>query len=247
MIRFASNAEVYIMGFFLRRFFYHPDSWQIEKSFEEDKRGDFEQRRRPRAMTDVDSSKQKELTQEQMAFLERRRKLRREDRAKAMEEAQLRHEPVDLFNSQPPLGFFVTDPDTAGRDSPSPPRLEVWEACKRRDLKILSRLPPRNFLEEMALMTERGVLWQFPVDNEQGVDEAQMEPFHEHVFLERHLEPWCPGRGPLRHFMELVCVALSKNPHITAGKKVETILWYRDYFEKPEHNDILRVSGAYSA
>ena len=71
-----------------------------------------------------------------------------------------------------------------------------------------------------------------------------MEPFHAHVFLDHHLEPWCPKKGPIRHFMELVCVGLSKNPYISVEKKIEHISWYKDYFEKPEHNEILQVSGA---
>ena len=71
-----------------------------------------------------------------------------------------------------------------------------------------------------------------------------MEPFHAHVFLEHHLEPWCPKRGPIRHFMELVCVGLSKNPYISAEKKLDHINWYKDYFEQPDHSEILRLSGA---
>ena len=43
--------------------------------------------------------------------------------------------------------------------------------------------------------------------------------------------------------MELVCVGLSKNPYISVEKKLEHINWFKDYFELPEHNEILRVSG----
>ena len=71
-----------------------------------------------------------------------------------------------------------------------------------------------------------------------------MEQFHAHVFLEHHLEPWCPKKGPIRHFMELVCVGLSKNPYISAQKKLDHINWYKDYFEQPDHSEILRLSGA---
>ena len=72
----------------------------------------------------------------------------------------------------------------------------------------------------------------------------QIEPFHAHVFLDHHLEPWCPKKGPVRHFMELVCVGLSKNPYITVEKKIDHIKWYKNYFEDPEHEEILRISGA---
>ena len=71
-----------------------------------------------------------------------------------------------------------------------------------------------------------------------------MEPFHAHVFLEPHLELWCPKKGPVRHFMELVCVGLSKNPYISVENKIGHIQWFQEYFEKPEHQEILRVSGA---
>lgn len=65
--------------------------------------------------------------------------------------------------------------------------------------------------------------------------------FHEHVFLEHHLKEF-PTKGPVRHFMELVVVALSKNPYITVQRKTETIEWFRDYFKEKE--DVLRQSGA---
>ncbi len=69
--------------------------------------------------------------------------------------------------------------------------------------------------------------------------------FHEHVFLEPHLDPWCPRRGPIRHFMELVVVGLSKNPYITLDAKIGHIKWFRDFFD--EHRTILVESGAIEA
>lgn len=83
----------------------------------------------------------------------------------------------------------------------------------------------------MILWTEQGKLWKFPIDNEQGLDEEKKVYFADHVFLEQHLESWCPKRGPIRHYMELVCVGLSKNPYITVKNKIDHINWYRDYFE----------------
>ena len=70
-----------------------------------------------------------------------------------------------------------------------------------------------------------------------------MDSFIEHVFLEQHLESWCPETGPVREFMELVCTTLSKNAFMTADKKKEYILWFKNYFAQPEQKDILKVSG----
>jgi len=72
-------------------------------------------------------------------------------------------------------------------------------------------------------------------------EEAQVG-FHEHIFLEPHLNPWCPKRGPIRHFMELVCIGLSKNPYLTVAQKKEHINWFRNYFSAKR--SILVETGA---
>lgn len=72
-------------------------------------------------------------------------------------------------------------------------------------------------------------------------DEAKVS-FVDHVFLERYLEPWCPRQGPIRHFMELVCVGLSKNSYCTSQAKKAHIEWYRDYFTSKK--DLLKEVGA---
>ena len=84
----------------------------------------------------------------------------------------------------------------------------------------------------MMQWTDEGKLWQFPINNEQGMEEEHEVDFSEHVLLEMHLEEWCPTSGPVRHFMELVCVGLSKNYYLSAKEKQDHILWYRDYFEQ---------------
>lgn len=89
----------------------------------------------------------------------------------------------------------------------------------------------------MILWTDQGRLWKFPIDNEQGWEEEQNVDFSEHVLLEMHLDGWCPTSGPVRHFMELVCVGLAKNHHLSAKEKKDHIFWYRDYFE--EKKDLL--------
>lgn len=75
-----------------------------------------------------------------------------------------------------------------------------------------------------------------------GMDEEAKVPFHEHVFLESQLTPWCPTKGPIRHFMELVCVGLSKNPFLTVKEKHEQIEWYHQYFK--EKAAIIKDIGA---
>lgn len=120
----------------------------------------------------------------------------------------------------------------------SPDILKTWKQLQDRELRLAVTHPPSNYFQKMALWTEQGKLWKFPIDNEQGLDEEAKVSFTEHIFLEEHLEPWCPKRGPIRHFMELVCVGLSKNYFITAQEKKEHILWFRDYFEQKK--DLLK-------
>ncbi|XP_035784894.1 28S ribosomal protein S31, mitochondrial-like isoform X2 [Anopheles albimanus] len=140
---------------------------------------------------------------------------------------------VKLFDGEA-LGIFT---DLASlKDVPD--KLATWQKLQERELKLSVTHPPANYFQKMALWTEQGKLWKFPIDNEQGRDEEQRVPFTEHVFLEEHLEPWCPKRGPIRHFMELVCVGLSKNHYITAQEKRDHIAWYRDYFEQKK--DLLK-------
>jgi len=178
----------------------------------------------------------KEMTLEQVAFLEKRKKMRMEASRKRMEDAK----PVDIFGGEP-LGVFL-EPVVA--DQGKEGELKMWRACVERELRILSTPSPRNALEEMILWTEQGKLWHFPIRNEYGIDSSH-DPFHKHVFLEHNLEPWCPPSGPVRHFMELVCVGLSKNPYMTSQKKVDTIIWFKDYFERPESIEILNDVGAW--
>lgn len=63
-----------------------------------------------------------------------------------------------------------------------------------------------------------------------GMEAEATVPFHEHVFLHRHLEDGFPQHGSIRHFMELVVTGLSKNHHLTISQKLEHIAWFRDYF-----------------
>ncbi|XP_030388131.1 28S ribosomal protein S31, mitochondrial [Scaptodrosophila lebanonensis] len=140
---------------------------------------------------------------------------------------------VNLYGGEP-LGVFK-DP-SALVDSPD--ILSTWSALNERELKLHAAHPPANYFEQMIQWTSQGKVWRFPVDNEQDMRDEVDVDFSEHIFLEQHIESWCPSKGPIRHFMELVCVGLSKNHYITAKEKKEHILWFRDYFESKK--DILK-------
>ncbi|NXX22894.1 RT31 protein, partial [Podargus strigoides] len=109
----------------------------------------------------------------------------------------------------------------------SPPT--IWDLEFAKEIAAITAQPPRNGFEEMIQWTKEGILWEFPIDNEAGMeDDAE---FHEHIFLDKHLEQF-PKQGPIRHFMELVICGLSKNPYLSVKQKVEHIEWFQKYFEE---------------
>jgi len=181
--------------------------------------------------------KEKSLSADEIEFLEKRAAKRRSKMGINLDE---RSKDIDIF-AAPPLGVF-TSPFESSVVADN--LLLTWRACAQRELKLKSIPAPRNALEEMIEWTEDGKLWKFPIDNEQDLDYSH-EPFHEHVFLENLLDPWCPKFGPVRHFMDLVCVGLSKNPYVTAEFKRDTITWFKDYFEQPKVKDILTHQGSW--
>ncbi|XP_011501024.1 PREDICTED: 28S ribosomal protein S31, mitochondrial [Ceratosolen solmsi marchali] len=107
----------------------------------------------------------------------------------------------------------------------------MWKVLQSRELKLLVINTPQNIFQEMIEWTEKGMIWKFPINNEQDMEEEEKIHFSEHIFLEHNLKHWCPEKGPLRHFMELVCIGLSKNPYMSVNEKIEHIAWYRNYFE----------------
>lgn len=109
-----------------------------------------------------------------------------------------------------PLNIFIKHQP----DKPNTTQLQFWDKLEEAELKLMVLSSPKNYFEEMILWTKQGKLWHFPIDNDQGLNEEAEVNFTEHVFLEDHLEPWCPKEGPIRHFMELVLTGLSKNPHL---------------------------------
>lgn len=76
-----------------------------------------------------------------------------------------------------------------------------------------------------------------------GLEEEANVPFHEHIFLDKHLEKGFPRQGPVRHFMELVVVGLSKNPFLTVQQKKDHIDWFRDYFQQKK--DVLKEADVF--
>ncbi|NXY13078.1 RT31 protein, partial [Atrichornis clamosus] len=119
-----------------------------------------------------------------------------------------------------------TEPEHALKTVSSP---SIWDLEFAKEIAAITAQPPRNGFEEMIQWTKEGILWEFPIDNEVGMeDDAE---FHEHIFLEKHLEGF-PKEGPIRHFMELVICGLSKNPYLSVKQKVEHIDWFQKYFEE---------------
>jgi small subunit ribosomal protein S31 len=44
----------------------------------------------------------------------------------------------------------------------------MWDKFNEDELKRLASATPRNAFEEMIQWTNDGILWKFPIDNEQG-------------------------------------------------------------------------------
>lgn len=139
------------------------------------------------------------------------------------------------------LGVFSPDiPQDSTEATIAGPTL--WDTEFADQLVRSTNNTPRNGFEEMIQWTKEGKLWRYPIDNEAGMEEEATVAFHEHVFLDPHLEEGFPLRGPVRHFMELVVAGLSHNHHLSVRQKTEHIDWFRDYFQ--EKQDVLREAEA---
>lgn len=157
----------------------------------------------------------------------------------------------ELKLAHPTLGIFKSLPEAQTQDAV---QLTTWQAMEEREIRLSTFVTPQNVFQELMQWTDQGKLWRFPINNEQGfiiiipsnivfvllllianyilgMEEEEKVHFSEHVFMERHLKDWCPKKGPIRHFMELVCVGLSKNHWLTVEEKVGHITWYKNYFE----------------
>lgn len=130
-----------------------------------------------------------------------------------------------LLKSQQPLGLFTSKLSDSST-------LSMWAKFEETQLQRCTSFEPLNWFDQCIAWTNEGKLWHFPIDNEQGMEKEAEVDFTEHIFLDHHIEPWCPKEGPIKYFMELVLVGLSKNPYLTVQEKKETLDWYRDYFKK---------------
>ncbi|GBM67693.1 28S ribosomal protein S31, mitochondrial [Araneus ventricosus] len=142
---------------------------------------------------------------------------------------------INIFDAAPLNIFEVSEETTTDTQK------TVWQTLEEKNLKLLTQFAPANGFEEMIMWTEQGKHWKFPIDNQTELAGEENVGFHEHVFLEQHLHGF-PAKGPVRHFMELVVVGLSKNPYVSVERKIENIDWFREYFKEKE--DILKASGA---
>lgn len=139
------------------------------------------------------------------------------------------------------LNIFPSSTDDSRVESVARPTL--WDIDHAYQLSQVTSQIHRNSLEEMIQWTKEGKMWQYPINNEAGLEEEAAVSFHEHIFLEKHLGEGFPRDGPVRHFMELVVAGLSKNPYLTVQQKKEHISWFRDYFHQKE--EVLKEADIY--
>ncbi|XP_069572549.1 small ribosomal subunit protein mS31 [Brachyistius frenatus] len=140
------------------------------------------------------------------------------------------------------LNIFTRITDEDGVES-AVAQPTLWDVEFANQLALSPNQMPRNGFEEMIHWTKEGKLWQYPINNEAGLEEEASVPFHEHIFLGKHLEEGFPQQGPVRHFMELVVAGLSRNPYLTVQQKKEHISWFRDYFHQKE--EVLKEADVY--
>ncbi|KAL3882549.1 hypothetical protein ACJMK2_028885 [Sinanodonta woodiana] len=141
------------------------------------------------------------------------------------------HGESKLFGSQR-LGIFSEDFKAKHQDIGDRISVSLFDKLGKEKAEILYNMP-LNYFEEQIQLTKEGKIWTFPIDNEAGWEEEKNVKFYEHVFLEKHIMDF-PQKGPIRHFMELVLVGLSKNPYMTVDQKKEHIQWFRDYFKEKQ-------------
>ncbi|XP_073335439.1 small ribosomal subunit protein mS31 [Pagrus major] len=139
------------------------------------------------------------------------------------------------------LNIFTPKTDDGAESAVARPTL--WDMTFAHQLSEVTNQMPRNGLEEMIQWTKEGKMWQYPINNETGLEEEASVSFHEHIFLEKHLEEGFPKKGPVHHFMELVVAGLSRNPYLTVQQKKEHISWFRDYFHQKE--EVLNEADVY--
>ncbi|XP_022089991.1 28S ribosomal protein S31, mitochondrial-like [Acanthaster planci] len=130
------------------------------------------------------------------------------------------------------------DASEAHELSPKEPTVpSLWDKEEDKQLRQLTYSTINHGFDELIKWTDEGKIWHYPVDNEQGLEEEQEVPFHEHIFFDHLLED-LPQIEPIQNFMELVCVGLGQNPYLTVQQKHDHILWFKTYFK--EREDVIR-------
>ena len=109
------------------------------------------------------------------------------------------------------------------------------QKMKQAVQNAIPNLGPKDGFEEIMQYADK--MWQFPIDNEQGLDEQETSTFEDHVFLDEHLEMFSE-KGQIRKFMELVITGLQQNPYCTVQEKVDKIYWFKDFFENFSEEDL---------
>ncbi|KAK6012182.1 hypothetical protein OSTOST_22674 [Ostertagia ostertagi] len=115
--------------------------------------------------------------------------------------------------------------------------LGFWSEWDHRAARIMNQsLGPENSFEEQIEWTEQGKQWPYPIDNEYM--------FHSmSTFSWRGTSPGLGFQkiGPIAHFMELVCVGLSKNPYMTIEKKMDHLKWFANFFNEEKQKLIKKL------
>ncbi|CAH8572263.1 unnamed protein product [Schistosoma turkestanicum] len=107
----------------------------------------------------------------------------------------------------------------------------IFDAVENLEVSLLSCASPNNQFEEWLKWTVEKKMWSFPINNEQDWDSELNVPFHEHVFLENHLNKEHLKCKPLASFLELVCNGLSQNPHFSVNEKKQHLEWFSQFFD----------------
>ncbi|CEF67989.1 28S ribosomal protein S31, mitochondrial [Strongyloides ratti] len=118
--------------------------------------------------------------------------------------------------------------------------LNFWREWNLKEANLVCKgVGPRNIFEKHIEWTKQGKLWPYPINNEYELGEELEVGFHEHIFLQKYLSKYnLPKTGSIAHFMELVCVGLSKNPYMTAAKKREHLDWFGKFFDSKRQKTI---------
>ncbi|KAI6178013.1 28S ribosomal protein S31, mitochondrial [Aphelenchoides besseyi] len=132
----------------------------------------------------------------------------------------------------------------SGKETKTAP-LGFWDSMEKRKLELTNKSAgPTNAFEEQIEWTEQGKMWPYPIDNEYLLGEEANISFTEHIFLNKYVDEkflHLPKDGPIAHFMELVCIGLSKNPYMTVQKKHAHLDAFAEYFNEEHIKKVHRL------